>query len=182
MLKPDICAEAFFEAPVALMVLSNRIIREANRAVRDVFGWTADELIGQSIRKVYPSVRDYEVTGATWQRHLSTKTAHQDERFMRHKSGEVFWVIARGVTVTHEQPFARMVWSFERARRATETDRLSGREWMVAQHVVNGRTSRQIAHAMGISHRTVEAHRAAAMRKLGAANAAELATRIIVPS
>lgn len=181
MPKPELCAEAFFEAPVALMVLSNRIIREANRAVRDVFGWSAEELIGQSIRRVYPSIRDYEVTGETWLRHLSTKTGHQDERFMRHKSGEVFWVIARGVTVTPEQPFARMVWSFERARRTNEPDKLSGREWMVAQHVVNGKTSREIALTLGISRRTVEAHRAAAMRKLGAANAAELATRIIVP-
>lgn len=43
---------------------------------------------------------------------------------------------------------------------------LSEREREVMQRVANGQTSKAIAHELGLSTRTVESHRASAMRKL----------------
>lgn len=51
---------------------------------------------------------------------------------------------------------------------------LSGRELEVLRHVVAGETNKEAAIALGISPRTVEVHRAAAMRKLGARNTADM--------
>lgn len=51
---------------------------------------------------------------------------------------------------------------------------LTTRELQVLQHIVQGDTNKQTALALGISPRTVEVHRAAAMRKLGARNTAEM--------
>lgn len=51
---------------------------------------------------------------------------------------------------------------------------LTEREREVLRHVVAGRTNREAAEVLGISPRTIEVHRAAAMRKLGARNTAEM--------
>lgn len=51
---------------------------------------------------------------------------------------------------------------------------LSRREQQVLNHVLGGRTSREIAEVIGISARTVDFHRANVMTKLGATNLAEL--------
>lgn len=51
---------------------------------------------------------------------------------------------------------------------------LTQRELEVLRRVADGETNKQIAMVLGISPRTVEVHRAAAMRKLGARNTAQL--------
>jgi len=170
----------FREAPLALLVLSNRKILIANHAVERVFGWTGEELAGRSIRTLYPTVFDYEAIGARWLRWLQSQPRYQDERFMQARSGEVFWTRATGVTLTPKAPFGLMVWSFEKLTDVTLTATLTPREREIASHIANGRTCKEIGHMLGISHRTVEVHRAAIMRKLGASNTAELVSKIIV--
>jgi DNA-binding NarL/FixJ family response regulator len=53
-------------------------------------------------------------------------------------------------------------------------DQLTGREHDVLLGVVRGRTNKEIAAALGISHRTVETHRESLMRKLQIRTVAEL--------
>jgi FixJ family two-component response regulator len=60
----------------------------------------------------------------------------------------------------------------DRIRRRFEA--LSPRERAVLEHVVAGRLNKQIASAIGTSERTVKAHRARVMRKMGASSVAEL--------
>src|SRR5207344_2724881 len=51
---------------------------------------------------------------------------------------------------------------------------LSPRERSVLDHVVAGRLNKQIASAIGASERTVKAHRARVMSKMGVSSVAEL--------
>lgn len=64
-----------------------------------------------------------------------------------------------------------------RARRETSArlENLTEREREVARLVAAGRHNKEIAHALDVSVRTVEGHRAHAMHKLGVATVAELA-------
>ncbi|HVB48429.1 MAG TPA: response regulator [Burkholderiales bacterium] len=72
----------------------------------------------------------------------------------------------------------------ERTRHAVKTaavaadarlGRLTAREREILPEVAAGRSSKEIARRLGISHRTVEVHRAHIMQKMGARNAVELA-------
>lgn len=100
---------------------------------------------------------------------------------MQHRDGKIFWTRARGVTLTPEQPFKLMIWSFDRIRHnETKTTELTPREKEISGFIVNGLTSKETAQALGISHRTVEVHRARVMKKLGAKNTAELVSKIVL--
>jgi len=70
-----------------------------------------------------------------------------------------------------------------RARRSNEArmriERLSGREHDVLRELVAGRPNKLVAHALNISPRTVEIHRANMMEKLGVRSLSE-AVRIFI--
>lgn len=59
-------------------------------------------------------------------------------------------------------------------RRHPSLDDLTEREREVVAGLVRGLTNKQIGQELGISHRTVEIHRARVMRKLGAPTLAAL--------
>lgn len=54
----------------------------------------------------------------------------------------------------------------EREARTGDLGSLTGREREVLRGIVGGQTNKEIAAALGISHRTVETHRESLMRKL----------------
>jgi DNA-binding NarL/FixJ family response regulator len=64
----------------------------------------------------------------------------------------------------------------EKAERVAS---LTPRELEVLRHVVAGRTNKETATALGISHRTVETHRENILKKLGVRSVAEL-TRLAI--
>ena len=68
--------------------------------------------------------------------------------------------------------------SFEEHQQAADRDallaKLTGRETQVLERIVAGRLNKQIADDLGISIKTVEAHRANIMEKLGANTVADL--------
>lgn len=74
---------------------------------------------------------------------------------------------------------------FERQRQSTDRETLlstlSHRETQVLEHIVAGRLNKQIAYDLGISVKTVEAHRANIMKKLDADNAADLFRFVLGP-
>ncbi len=94
---------------------------------------------------------------------------YSDERIMSRSDGALFWCHVAGRALDRADPFAHAVWMFEDiSLRRPVGAALTIREREIAQHIVTGATSKQIARLLDISHRTVEAHRARLMRKLGA--------------
>ncbi|WP_348699772.1 LuxR C-terminal-related transcriptional regulator [Ectopseudomonas khazarica] len=174
---------AFQVSPAPQMITGDRYILELNDAFAALFGYRREEMIGELLLKLYPSRADYQAIGArslNWLRHAENG-AYSDERFMQHRSGEVFWARARGYTLTPEDPFHLMVWHFERIDQVVRpTVNLTPREREIAAHIVNGLTCKEIGRKLDISHRTVEVHRGRLMKKLAAKNSAELVSKIIV--
>ena len=172
---------AFDEAPIGIMVLSDRRILRVNRQMEEIFGWKADDLEGQSIRVLYPTNVDFEKTGQRWHRWLEGQPRYEDERFMRRQNGEILWMKAIGRTLTPDEPFRMMVWTFEPVHDTKPSEALlTSKEREVVKRIVNGLTSKEAAIELGISPRTVEVHRSSIMRKLGVQNAAELVAKFII--
>jgi two-component system, LuxR family, response regulator FixJ len=57
--------------------------------------------------------------------------------------------------------------------------RLSAREHEILRLIVDGNTNKAIAQVLGISPRTVEAHRSKIMAKVGAHNSAQLVFKLL---
>ncbi|ASK35462.1 LuxR C-terminal-related transcriptional regulator [Alloalcanivorax mobilis] len=172
---------AFRVSPAPQVITRDRVMMDFNEAFNALFGYRRDDLLGQSILRLYPSMADFEAIGNRCLGWLQRYRSYSDERFMQYRDGEVFWARANGYTLTPEAPFGLMVWHFERIDNPIQaTVRLTPRERQISAYIVNGLTCKEIGRKLGISHRTVEVHRARLMKKLEAKNTAELVSKIIV--
>jgi PAS domain S-box-containing protein len=170
---------AFDLAPVGLAVLRNRVIQRCNESLATMFGYRPDELAGQSTVMLYPSPHEFETIGARGWQVMREVGRYADERIMKHRSGRLFWCHVSGRSLDREDPFGCSVWMFEdiSAKRPV-TAKLTSREREIAPLLVEGRTSKQIARALGISPRTIDAHRARLMRKLKVSTPTEMVSRL----
>lgn len=176
-------ALAFQESPVAQILIRYRQIVVVNKAMERLFEFPRNEIEGRSVKRLFPSQADFTHIGEKCEYHMrnSQDTYYEDERFMQTNAKEVFLVRARGITLSPDDPFRLMVWSFERTGpKQYRSVRLTPREREVANLIVNGHTSREIGTKLGISHRTVEVHRAKLMKKFHVHNTAELVSEILV--
>lgn len=172
---------AFLHAPDATLILANRVILRASLRVADVFGWTPDEIEGQSIRILYPGQSDYEVIGERARRALREQSVCQDERFMRRKDGQVVWMEGSGAALDRTDPERLAIWTYRPADpRAGQFGLLTFAEKRIARYLVNGFTSKEIALALACSHRTVEVHRANMIRKMQVRNSFELVRKLLM--
>lgn len=74
---------------------------------------------------------------------------------------------------------ARLARAAERSRRL---DALTVREREILEQVIAGRSNKEVGRALGISYKTVEAHRGRLMRKLGAVSFAALMQMMLTPA
>jgi PAS domain S-box-containing protein len=174
---------AFEMAPMGMVLSSNRIIIDCNQTLCEMFGASREDLIGKSFVLLYPSPDEYERLGARMTPILNTRGRYADNRIMKRVGGrfkgELFWCHVSGRALNREAPHEAGIWAFEdlSAQRPVKAD-LTPREREVAAQLLEGRTSKLIGKALGISHRTVEIHRARLMRKYGAASTGDLIRKL----
>lgn len=177
---PDLEQLAFQHAPDATLILAERVILRASLRVTEVFGWTPQELNGQSIRLLYPGPTDYEVIGDRARRAMAGVAVYRDERFMRRKDGQVVWMEGHGTALDPADPQRLAIWTYRPIDPAAgPAGALTPAEKRVARYMVNGFTSKEIAQALDCSPRTVEVHRANMIRKIGVRNSFELVSRLL---
>lgn len=171
---------AFALAPVGLCVSRERVVDVCNEAFARMFGYEVKELEGQPLAPLYPSLQEFADIGNLGLPVMRETGVYSDERIMRRKDGTLFWCHVAGRALDRADPFGCAVWMFEDiSKRRPVTANLTAREREIAQQLATGATSKQVARALSISPRTVEAHRARLMRKLGAATAGELVARLL---
>jgi PAS domain S-box-containing protein len=170
----------FLHAPVGMCVSQHRVIHACNDALATMFGYKTEELVGQSFRVLYPTIDEYERTGARIVPIMNTRGHYSDERIMKRANQELFWCHVSGRGLIQSDPHAAGIWTFEdlSAKRPV-TAELTPREREIAALLVEGKTSKLIARQIGLSPRTVEMHRAKLMRKFSAATAGELVHRLV---
>ena len=187
---------AFDFAPIGLALSRNRQMLDCNGALCDMFGASREQLVGQSFALLYPSLDEYERTGARitpilgqhgTQNQTSQPSCYADDRLMKRVgnaagqvAGEVFWCHVTGRALNRKQPHEAGIWSFEdlSANRVVKAE-LTAREREVAAYLLEGLTSKQIGKLLLISHRTVEIYRSRLMRKYKASTTADLIHKLM---
>jgi PAS domain S-box-containing protein len=175
---------AFDMAPVGLALSRNRTITDCNQHLCDMFGAQRSQLLGQSFQVLYPSVDEYERTGARISPILNRSGTYADDRIMKRLggrfAGEPFWCHVTGRALNQTAPHESGIWCFEdlSAHRAVSAE-LTPREREVAAQLMQGLTSKLIGKSLSISHRTVEIYRARLMRKYQASTTADLVHKLM---
>ena len=172
-------AEAVFsltEIPVPMVYATHRIIRACNAEFAALFGFAPVDLVDRSFSRLYPKLADFVRTGEMWRSHLPSGQVYYDERIMEGAAGRRFWCRVNGRSRNQADPFAEALYCFEPMNRpVTETTLpLTDRQQQVLTLVAQGKTNAAIASELGLSRRTVEAHRLRLTRAVGVRNSAEL--------
>ena len=97
-----------------------------------------------------------------WRTNFAGGKVYYDERIMRRRDGSSFWCRVRGRSRNQADPFAEALYCFEPMNRAVagNASLISDRQKQVLTLVSQGKTNAQIAQEIGLSKRTIEAHRA----------------------
>ena len=171
---------AFELAPIGLVLSHNRSMVDCNLHLCQMFGHARELLVGQTFQVLYPSAEEYERTGARIAPLLNTHGHYADDRVMKRATGETFWCHVTGRALNRDAPHESGIWSFQdlSSRRPVKAG-LTPREREVAACLMDGHTSKEIGRILGISHRTIEVHRARLMRKNKAATTADLVHKLM---
>lgn len=168
---------AFMNAPTGLALTENRIVRQCNLRFAEIFGAEVDSFRDMPLERLYPSLKDYEKVARVGGDILRETGRYEDERIMRRLDGKMFWCRVRGTSLTPDDPFRQGVWSFSDLSAERPVVELTPRERDVAILTCQGKTSKEIGLALGLSYRTVEAHRARLLQKFGARKLPELVAK-----
>ena len=175
---------AFELAPIGLVLSRNRLMVDCNRQVLEMFGASAEALIGQSFELLYPTHDEFERTGARIAASLNASGWYADERVMKRvggaQRGELFWCHVSGRALDPAKPHAAGIWSFEdlSPRRRVGIE-LTPREREIAALLIEGLTSKQIGKRLAISPRTVDVYRGRLMQKYRASTTPELVQKLL---
>tara|TARA_R110002020_G_scaffold14683_2_gene52134 strand:- start:5780 stop:6346 length:567 start_codon:yes stop_codon:yes gene_type:complete len=162
------------EIPLPMVFATHRIIRDCNGEFAALFGFRRAELIDQSFSRLYPAIADFVRTGQMWRSHLPGGQVYYDERIMEGADGRRFWCRVNGRARHGVEPFAEALYCFEPMSRPVTEATVTGRQRQILTLVAQGKTNAAIATEVGLSRRTVEAHRLRMMRQVGVRNTAEL--------
>lgn len=173
-------AIAFDLATAGLCISRNRVIEHCNHTFSDMFGYQADELAGKNLQTLYPSFEEYEHFGRLGLSVMRVSGTYADDRIMRHRDSHLFWCHVSGRSLDRSDPYAYAIWTFQDlSQERPVAVRLTLREREVAQLLLSGKSSKQIAKSLALSPRTVEAHRMRLMRKLDAKSIGDLIAKLL---
>ena len=121
--KSDQLETIFEHATIGLALSEDRIIVRANRALCDLFGYDAEELVGQTSARLFPSVEAYQQSGTREDlARLRSGEVHVSEMALRHKHGQDLWVRVAAKVVDPKAPTLQIISMVEdiTARRKTK--------------------------------------------------------------
>lgn len=170
----DLTALAFDFVPIGIVATENRVLKECNQRFCTMFGYSRAEMLDRLFTFLYPSEEEFLNVRDRGNKSLGRGALYWDERVMRRKSGELFWVRVRGHSFTPEDPLGRAVWSFADLSEQRPYQPLTRREREVYSLLGEGQTSKEIARTLNLSYRTVEVHRGSLLKKMGVSNTAAL--------
>jgi PAS domain S-box-containing protein len=107
---------------VGIALTKNRDFVWANNRFEEMFGFSKDELTGQSVRLLYPSDEVFEQAGRDAYGTVSKGLLYVSELELRHKDGSLFWAKYYGTAIDPDNLPAGTIWIAENieARKQAE--------------------------------------------------------------
>ena len=106
--------EAIFEsARTGIVLFKNRHIVRANPGFLKLFGYTLDEVLGQSSRLLHLDDAHYDALGKTAYPPLEKGETYQGEFELARKNGAPFWCRITGSALDHQNLSEGVVWLLE---------------------------------------------------------------------
>lgn len=174
----ELALTAFLHAPIGLVLTEERVIRVCNQAFAEMFGYTPEDITGQSFRMLYADHAEFERIRTIGFDSLAATGRYSDERLMPRRDGTLFWCRVRVATQFRDAPLKRVVLSFADLSDVRPVTALTIRERQVIQGLVKGMTSKEIGRQLELSPRTVEEHRANLLAKFDVRNVAGLLAKL----
>lgn len=177
--------EVFATLPVACAVLYDRVIVECNQLFCEMWRGASEDIKGRSFAVFYTSIEEFDLRGQRIAPILAGQGSYSDDWLMKRCDGENFWCHVNGATLDQQHPYDRVIWTFvdlsvAAAPGVSSSHRLTPREREVAKLLYEGRSSKDIARALDISHRTVHIHRANLLKKFGVSSTIDLLKVLLI--
>jgi len=83
----------FRAAPIGIGMVSDRVLKQANKQMFEMLGYSREELLGKSSRRLYPSDQDFEFVGSEKYAQIHTRGIGTIETRLQRKDGEVIDVL-----------------------------------------------------------------------------------------
>ena len=93
-----------------LVVTENRIITEVNRGFLEMFGFSPEELIGQSVSRLHVDQKAYRQFGERFWAVADRRKAVVAQWPMRRENGEIFWCELTGCAINSQNILQGVVW------------------------------------------------------------------------
>lgn len=165
---------AYDEAPIAIVLTEERIIKSCNTTFCALFGYEKSELLEQSFRMLYSTRKEFDSFRDIGIKPLQEKGIYSDERLMKRRDGSQFWCRFRARTLDRDNPLSRSVLSFTIISESLPNVQLTPRERQIVMQLSKGLTSKEIGRELALSPRTIEDVRSRLLKKFDVKNAAEL--------
>ncbi len=100
-------------SPVGITLTVERRFVWVNRKIRELFGYSNEELVGRSARMLYPSRKAYEVMGAEAYLDLARNGEYTTDHLMARRDGSRIMVRQSGRAVDRTDPSQGTIWILE---------------------------------------------------------------------
>ena len=114
-------------ALVGIVHAVDRRLEWVNAKFAEMVGYSREELMGQSAADVHPDLNEWERLGQEQRAALSAYGTFTNERQLKRRNGEIFWVQVAGRCVRDRDPDSGVIWTLLdiTARKKAEDDTLS---------------------------------------------------------
>ncbi len=111
-------------AVVGIAIFKDRIIWRCNRRFAQMFGYAEDELVGRSLRVLFPTEEEYVALSVRADRALTEMGHYDEERAFACKDGSEIWCFFAGQPIDRANPEPGEVWIAEdiTERKRSESD------------------------------------------------------------
>jgi PAS domain S-box-containing protein len=135
--------------PIGIGIVAGRVLREVNDQMCGITGYPAGELVGQSVRILYPSEEEYDRVGIEAYRSIAGEGIGSAETVWKRKNGEMIDVLISLTPLNPSEPGGDLVFTALDITQRKNTERAILASEERYRHLLEGSFDAVIVHKDG---------------------------------